>query len=208
MSRIQGWQTGALVLAGLVVAGCSNTATGTPTAADHEPNPPTTTSGPTNPSPPSNAGPSLAPQVTNPKNLRGQDACQLLTPQQQAELTFSGSGTRGVSDFKEEECTWSNSNLAIYMALDTKRHGLEEVYLRRSTYSDFTPSTVAGYPAVRTRRNDKIKSCRVVLGIADDQALHIEFSRHSDGRDPGYEDPCGFAEKVGKMVLDNLPAAR
>ncbi|MCP2261912.1 Protein of unknown function (DUF3558) [Streptoalloteichus tenebrarius] len=207
MSKIQGWQTGVLVLAGLMVAGCSSSTTGTPTAADHATNSPTTTSGPTNRSPSANAGPSLAPRVANPKNLRGQDACQLLTPQQQTQLTFTQPGKKGTSIFGEPECDWSNDNLRIRLASDTKRRGLEETYLRKERFPDFTPSTVDGYPAVRTGRNDKIKSCRVDLGVADDQVLYIEFDRNSRNN-PEYEDPCGFAEKVGKMVLDNLPPAR
>ncbi|MCP2262661.1 Protein of unknown function (DUF3558) [Streptoalloteichus tenebrarius] len=206
MSKIQGWRTGILVLAGLVAAGCSSSTTGTPTAADHATTPPATTSGPTNRSPSARTGPSLAPRVSNPKNLRGQDACQLLTPQQQAELTFTKPGEKGTSAFGESECRWSNGNLRIYLALDTKRRGLEETYLRKERFPDFTPSTVAGYPAVRTGLNDKLKSCRVDLGVADDQVLYITFDRNSRNN-PEYEDPCGFAEKVGKMVLDNLPPA-
>ncbi|MFB9431740.1 DUF3558 domain-containing protein [Streptoalloteichus tenebrarius] len=206
MSRIQGWQTGILVLAGLVAAGCSSSTTGTPTAAGSTTSQSTTTSAPPGGSSTRSAGPSLAPRVANPKKLRGQDACQLLTPQQQAELTFTQPGTKGGTAFGEEECRWSNDNLRIRLATDTKRRGLDETYLRKEKLRDFTPSTVAGYPAVRTDRNDKLKSCRVDLGVADDQVLYITFDRNSPNN-PEYEDPCGFAEKVGKMVLDNLPPA-
>nr|BFF02104.1 hypothetical protein GCM10020241_37790 [Streptoalloteichus tenebrarius] len=94
------------------------------------------------------------------------------------------------------------------MAPDSKRRGLEETYLRKEKFPTFTPTTVAGYPAVRTHLNDRLKSCHIAVGVADDQELLISFSHHSDGRNPEYEDPCGFAEKVGKMVLDNLPPAR
>nr|BFF02101.1 hypothetical protein GCM10020241_37760 [Streptoalloteichus tenebrarius] len=151
----------------------------------------------------------MAPRVTNPKNLRGQEACQLLTPQQQKELTFTQPGRQGISEFGESECEWKNDKLGIFLTLDTKRRGLEETYLRKERFPDFTPSTVAGHPAVRSDRNDNLKSCRVSLGVADDQVLYIDFDRNSAGRsNPEYSDPCGFAEKVGKMVLDNLPPAR
>nr|BFF02103.1 DUF3558 domain-containing protein [Streptoalloteichus tenebrarius] len=191
-----------------MVAGCSSSTTGTPTAAEHTSNQTSTAASRSASSPSAGAGPSLAPRVANPKNLRGQDACQLLTPQQQAELTFTKPGEKGTSIFGESECDWSNDNLRIYLALDTKRRGLEETYLRKERFPDFTPSTVAGYPAVRTGLNVRLKSCRVDLGVADDQVLYISFSHHSAGRNPEYEDPCGFAEKVGKMVLDNLPPTR
>ena len=45
----------------------------------------------------------------------------------------------------------------------------------------------------------------MIVGVADDQTLHVDFGRVT-GDDPAYEDPCGFAESVAAMVLENLPA--
>ena len=145
----------------------------------------------------------LAPPVTNPKNLRGLDPCELLTAAQLTELGMTGQPEKGRSEFGEDDCTWKDSAIYISIAPDTKRQGLEEVYRRKSNVVNFQPSTVDGYPAVRANFTEKF--CNVSVGVADDQVFHLTYGIVTSKK-PEHQDTCGFAEKVSGMVLQNLPA--
>ena len=145
----------------------------------------------------------LAPPVTNPKNLRGLDPCELLTDAQLTELGASAPPEKKQSKFGEDQCTWKNSAIYLTIAPDTKRDGLEEVYQRESNVENFQPSRVDGYPAVRANFTDNF--CNVSVGVADDQVFHLTFGVVTSKK-PEHQDTCGFAEKVSGMVLQNLPA--
>jgi hypothetical protein len=145
----------------------------------------------------------LAPPVENPKDLRGIDPCELLTPQQLTDLTFVEPGVKDTLPGGVESCTWQNSNLSVGLTPDTSREGLEEAYRREDNFDNFEVSSVGDYPAVRT--DFATQFCSVIVGVADDQTLTAHFGRVT-GKDPAYEDPCGFAESVAAMVLENLPA--
>lgn len=182
-----------MALSGVVLAGCDTTATGTPVPQQ---SPPRTTS--------SAEADRLAPRIENPRDLRGIDPCQLLTAQQLAELTLTEPGAKEDLPWGEQMCGWQNSNLSIALGPDTRGDGLEETYRRKDDFDNFAISTVDGYPAVRVNAATQI--CTVVVGLADDQALFVDFGRVT-GEDPAYRDPCGFAETVAGLVLANLPAA-
>jgi hypothetical protein len=185
-----------VAVGGLALAGCDSTATGTPT-------PQSGASDTSSQESSSTESDRLAPPVQNPKDLRGIDPCQLLTPQQLTELTFVEPGKTDSTPWGEQKCNWQNSNLVIGLSPDTRREGLEETYRRENNFDNFEVSSVGDYPAVRV--DFASQGCGVIVGVADDQTVTVHFGRVT-GKDPAYEDPCGFAESVAAMVLENLPA--
>jgi hypothetical protein len=145
----------------------------------------------------------LAPLVEHPKNLRGVDPCQLVTPNQLFELGFTAPGKKGTSYWGEPDCSWPGSVVAIGFAPNTTL-GLEQAYRSKNNFDNFAPSSVDDYPAVRI--NFATQSCGLIVGVADEQTLHMEFTRVSPDA-PGLGDPCGFAESVMGDVIRNLPDA-
>lgn len=58
---------------------------------------------------------------------------------------------------------------------------------------------MAGLPA--TMQLDVQSSCGVTVGLAETQAVEVDYS---DRREP-YEDPCGKARRIAEIVVGNLP---
>lgn len=186
-----------VVLGGLALAGCERMAAGSPTPATTLPDP-----GETSGSAPSTESEDLAPPIENPKDLRGVDPCQLLTPQQVADLTFTEPGTPGPGEVSGDPgCTWVNSNLNINLQVNTDGDGIEQAY--RGAWDNSEKSTVGDYPALRV--NFSASYCGLFVGVADDQVLSVSFGRVT-GDDPAYEDSCAFAESLASMALENMPA--
>ncbi|WP_073487281.1 DUF3558 domain-containing protein [Streptoalloteichus hindustanus] len=189
------------------LAACGVSATGVPRAVTSAP----TTSaaggdGSSTTNAPSSGGGKLAPRVAQPKNLRGLDPCeQLLTPQQRAELTFTKAGEKLPPSHGMEGCQLFSSDLGIIFTVNANRDGLEEAYRNRKRITGFREVQVDGYPGIRSAPSEL--SCRLLLGVADDQDLAIDFTRVGS-RKPEHRDPCAFTETIARMVLPNLPEGR
>jgi hypothetical protein len=186
--------------AGVMLSGCNSATEGSPTAATTPPDTTDSTSGATPSSTPSEG---LAPPVRNPKDLRDVDPCQLLTAAQQSQLGFTEPGEEGTSYWGEPECGWPGSVVAVGLSPNTTA-GLDQAYRNKNNFDNFAPSEVDEYPAARI--NFATQSCGLIVGVADDQTLHMEFTRVSPDA-PGSGDPCGFAESVMGDVIKNLPDA-
>ncbi|SHE54207.1 Protein of unknown function [Streptoalloteichus hindustanus] len=130
------------------------------------------------------------------------DPCQLLTPNQLRELGAAQSGKPDQAPWGETLCTWSDA-IRVTVAPDTKRRGLTEVYLRKSSYNNFEASTVAGYPAVRADFGEI--RCNVNVGVAEDQLLLVQYANNVS-RKVEHKDTCAFGERIAAEVLKNLPA--
>lgn len=176
----------------VVIAGCSDATAGSPVPQTRVSTPTVTESE------------GLAPPVENPKDLRGIGSCELLTAVQKTELAITTPGETRTTEWGEEECDWQNSDLSVAVAPATKLGGLDQAYRSRENFDNFAESDVDGHPTVRV--NVFSAGCSLFVGVADDQALFVDFVRVT-GKDPAYRDPCGFAEKIAGMVLSNLPAA-
>ncbi|MCP2262117.1 Protein of unknown function (DUF3558) [Streptoalloteichus tenebrarius] len=142
------------------------------------------------------------PRVTNPKNLRGVDPCQMLTQAQLRELGASLEGKPDQAPWGETLCRWVD-DIRVTVAPDTKRRGLAEVYARKKSFNSFQTSSVAGYPAVRA--DFGAIRCNLNVGVANDQLLLIQYSNNVS-RKPEHKDTCVFAERIAAEVLKNLPA--
>ncbi len=178
------------------VAACESTATGTP-----RPEPGVSASAGTSTSEEPGR---LAPPVEDPKDLSGIDPCELLTESQLAALTITKAGEPDEAAWHEDKCNWRSSTVNVSLAPDTQRDGLETWYRTRDYYDSFEESEVDGYPAVRADFANEF--CSVIVGVADDQALVVHYTRVSSDA-PGKGDPCPFTESIASMVLENLPDA-
>jgi hypothetical protein len=190
-----------VALVGLSVSACESTAIGSPTAETTVPGASDETSGS---APPSESVRPARP-VKNPKDLRGVDPCELLSAEQQAELDLTGLGEKSISEWGEEGCKWLGSIVGIILDPNTTLgDGLERAYRNKNSFDNFAESNVDAYPAVRI--NFATQSCGLIVGVSDEQTLHMEFTRVSPNA-PGKGDPCGFAETVMGEVIKNLPDA-
>jgi hypothetical protein len=190
----------AAVLVGLVVAGCQSAVAGSPTTATTQPA--GTGGGTSSGAPPSDR---LSPPVDNPKDLRGVDSCELLTPEQRADLGFTQQGKKDTSPWGEERCNFAGSVVGIGFSPNTTLgDGLDQAYRNKDNFDNFAETDVDGYPAVRV--DFATQSCGLIAGVSDTQTLSMEFTRVSPNA-PGKGDPCGFAESVMGDVIKNLPDA-
>lgn len=182
------------VLVGLAMAGCNSAVAGSPsaTATQSESTGGTSTE-------------RLSPPVEHPKDLRGIDPCEFLTPEQKAALRLTEPGERDISPWGEEKCFLKGSVVTIGFSPNTKLgEGLDQAYRAKDSFDNFAESEVDGYPAARV--NVATQLCGVIVGVSDEQTLNMSFGRVSSDA-PGSGDPCGFAESVMGDVIKNLPDA-
>jgi hypothetical protein len=199
--RFRGVVVGAAaVLVGLAVPGCQSAVAGSPTTGTTQPA--ATGGGTSSGTPPSDR---LSPPVDNPKDLRGVDPCELLTPEQRAELGLRPGEKEDISPWGEETCGFGGSIVSIGFSPDTTLgEGLDQAYRAKDSFENFAETTVDGYPAVRV--NFATQICSLIVGVSDTQTLGMDFARVSSSA-PGRGDPCGFAESVLGEVIKNLPDA-
>ncbi|MGW1677668.1 DUF3558 domain-containing protein [Saccharopolyspora sp. NPDC002376] len=153
---------------------------------------------------PSATAPS-APKVDKPKNLKSvTNACDLLTSDQLSQLGGDGKPEEDTSAYGETQCYWSGDAFAVGVSVNTTSGGPAKIQEAGSSRDNFEPTTVDGYPGARVDKQDIL--CRIELGVADDQSVEINYTKHSGGS-PEMDDPCGFAEKITSQVLKNIPDA-
>lgn len=181
---------GLCVLPLTLVAACDQTSPGTPSPQTSAP---TTTD-------------STAPKVSNPKNLKARQACQLLTQDQVQRLGATSTTKVKKSPWGEDQCQWINDAISLYISPDTTQgKGLSTVYDNMAGGENFAPLTIAGYPAARTDKQSL--SCAIYVATSDTQDFLVDFTRLGGTR-ADYMDPCGFAQTVATDVLNNLPAGQ
>lgn len=199
--RVRGTVVGTVAaLAGLVMSGCQSAVAGSPTVVTTQPDATGESSG----VPPSTSE-RLAPSVVHPKDLRGIDPCELLAPEQTAELGLIAPGQKETSDWGETKCLLLGPVVGIGFSPNTTLgDGLDRAYRNKNNFDNFAESNVDGYPAVRV--NFATQSCALIVGVSDEQTLTMELTRVSSDA-PGRGDPCAFAESVAAEVMKNLPDA-
>jgi uncharacterized Zn-binding protein involved in type VI secretion len=179
-------------IAAVLVASCSQQEPGSPS--------PSTTSQS------QGAGASAAPPVSNPKNLKAQPACQLLTAAQLSDLGATATPKPDTSVWGEGKCKWINDEVSLYISPDTTQgKGLSGVYKNLAGSAGFQSLTIAGYPAART--GGESNECAIAVGTSNTQVFLIDLTLFGSRR-ASNEDPCALAQKVGADVLSNLPAGQ
>lgn len=187
------------VVAVLAMAGCQGAVAGSPTPTTRD-----ATGATSEGAPPATSG-RLSPPVEHPKDLRGLDACELLSSEQKAEFSLTEPGKRDTSAWGESNCLLQGPVLGVQFSPDTTLgQGLEQAYRAKDTFDNFAESEVGGYPAVRV--DFATQSCGLIVGVSDEQTLSMDFTRISS-QAPGKGNPCGFAEQVMGDVVKRLPDA-
>ncbi|GAA4611113.1 DUF3558 domain-containing protein [Saccharopolyspora hordei] len=144
--------------------------------------------------------------IDQPKNLAAVSApCQLLSQNQLQELS-AGQAEPGESEWGQENCRWSNQLFAVNISPDTVQ-GQGISWMAKTAGDNGKPdANVNGYPAVHYAETRG--SCATIVGTSDTETFLVNYQIGSEGRgNPEYENPCGMADKIAGMVLENLPPA-
>lgn len=137
------------------------------------------------------------PEIDNPKDVRGANPCDLLTPQQLDRFGL-GPGTPGRNDLGPQ-CVWRGAgSKKVTLTLFTSGEGLSA--LARNSDPAASRVRLQGYPALETFTADG-KYCQYDVGIAPDQALIVTMTG-------GKPNSCAALQDIVPAVLDNLPPYR
>ncbi|TDV45569.1 DUF3558 domain-containing protein [Actinophytocola oryzae] len=186
-----------MLLVALMLAGCESAVAGSPRASSDRPD----TADSTSPS----TSERLSPSVEKPKDLRGIDPCEFVTPEQRAELQLTAPDEKEMSPWGEQLCDLGGSVVGISFSPNTVLgDGLDRAYRSKNSFDNFAETNVDGYPGVRV--NFATQSCALIMGVSNEQTLNMELTRVSANA-PGKGDPCGFAEEIMSEVIRNLPDA-
>lgn len=153
-----------------------------------------------------------APQVTNPRDIRGRaDApcSDLLTPGQLRRIGFREVGETQQLMVGSTACNWDDRDTeqALTLVPYANRDLLADTY-RARLFALFQPTTVADLPAVREQSEPTSIACTVTVGIADTQALEVTYTQLGLLRGERPDDPCGRGERIAEVVIGNLPPLR
>lgn len=186
----------AVVISGLVLAGCGGQTggTGTPTS--------------------STASDGGAPEIPQPeldakKFLN--EPCSLITTAQKSAFGSKDSGKVN-TDQTGSYCFLSPSDGlkgASYSIGVTSQNNLAALYRNRGNIPVFRPGTVAGYPSVTGNSNEGTVEgdCSAYVGVARDVAAYVEVTPR-DRNSADYKDPCPLAEKVAATVVNNIKGGK
>jgi hypothetical protein len=187
------------VAAAVVIAGCSSTEPGRPTA-DGDPSPALSTSTSDGKAPPVRA-------ALNDARLIG-DPCSALTSEQLRSLGFTAAVKTDVEDLAVGNvCSWNDDTIgavgasAGVVVQTTLIHGLSDIYAQRHGMAYFTPVTIEGYPAVLTDLTDQRDSgtCALNLGVSDTSVLAIDYEQQELG-----PSACDKVQALARAVVETL----
>lgn len=187
------------IAAFVVLAGC----TGTPgsSVASAAPSTAATSSAPSVPPSP--------PPVENPLDIAAFDQrpCELLTPEQLAELGFTEPGVEFPAFGPPfDGCDWyaDSSNKTLTVEPVPERDLLAEVYERGDWgYEVFRPTTVAGHPAIIREEIEGNGRCEFTIATGPGTGLRVTSSeiRTPEG------DYCGRGLAAAEAAMGNLVPA-
>jgi len=173
-----------------------------------------------NPSPAATGAPVPATPVTNPPSLAGFHAnpCALLNPQDLAMLSIVPDPVGPVQTLPSRYgpgCNWFKGSSAAVSVTDTNPGEtisptladlLEHHRQDPQRYTTWIETSIDGLPLVLSwSGRPKGKGCAATVGVADDNAIDIEYELRSEKPVPHWQnDPCGAAAKAAELVIKNL----
>jgi hypothetical protein len=144
-------------------------------------------------------------RVTDPKDARGKDACELLTTGQLIELGLDPQTARGDTARNGPGCTWKyadgSTRASVALALRPDGVKLPDAYRLRDSFATFEILEIARHPAVRA--DDLPGECTLNVAVADEQIIVI--NGYLDDREVA--EPCAMARQMAELILSNLPPA-
>ncbi|MGQ0573208.1 MAG: DUF3558 domain-containing protein [Pseudonocardia sp.] len=145
-------------------------------------------------------------RVRNPKDARGLDPCDLLTPAQLGTFGLdTGTARRNPARFGDG-CLWryldGSTTAGLLLATDPNSAKLPDIWRLRQNNVIFEIREVDGHPAIRADRF--ANQCDLAVAVADYQIVSIDA--YADGR--VLPDPCAPAVRMAELVIANLAARR
>jgi outer membrane murein-binding lipoprotein Lpp len=186
---------GAVVVAGLGLAGCSTSNPGSASASSQ-------TASPTSAS----AKPS-APRVANPLDVAKyeQNPCNVLTAAQASQFA-NLTQTRISPDSSGALCRWYDEPRNSVTFSFARGGGLNDAYGYQDSESGYfkVSPDISGYPAVFSGpTDDRSKGgCQLIVGVRDNEVMTVLVSFRSSS--PYYADPCAQATKATEMAIATL----
>ncbi|MGQ0576954.1 MAG: DUF3558 domain-containing protein [Pseudonocardia sp.] len=147
-------------------------------------------------------------RVPRPTDLRGIDACDLLTDLQLAELGLRPESARpGPYLPNRDSCIWSwvddpLNSAGVLTHVSTRNPALPGLYARAEAIEGFEPVQIAGHPG--TRGLSGINGCEIDMATSDDQILGL----YDNSGGAPMADPCARPRRMAELVLPTLPPRR
>lgn len=141
--------------------------------------------------------------VPEPKDVRGIEACDLLTDGQVLELGLvPESAEQRDQGPRIQTCVWSSAihpanPVSIQKNVDTPLPVLDGQFLIRDSLLFYEEREVAGHPALRAELSDT-GTCTITVAVSDYQGVATTADRP-------LPDPCVMSTRMAEFVLSNLP---
>lgn len=140
--------------------------------------------------------------VENPLDLKAvSDPCQLLTPEQLAQLENPTEAEPTELEWGEKGCSWYGEQYGLELSPNTVSGGFATIRQNQKSFDNYQEVEVAGYQAARTDATDI--SCSLWVAVSDDSTLGVQVGKYD-----AYDDlpqPCELAEKIFPEVVKNIP---
>lgn len=138
--------------------------------------------------------------------LSKEQICKIVSPEQAGQLglvkprigerTYNGLET--TCNYESRNPSGNKISAGFHMA---NKHGLSDIYDKKTRQKTWEPFTVQGYPAVVVDKNDGTRSCSIYMGVTDRLAMELDYG----GRDSvSAEQACQRDKKLAGMVVSNL----
>lgn len=141
--------------------------------------------------------------VPEPKDVRGVEACDLLSDDQVRELGLvPESAEQRDQGPRIQTCVWASlvhpaNSVSIQKNVDTPVPVLDGLYLLRDSLLFYEEREIAGHPAVRGELSDT-GTCTIAVAVSDYQGVGTKADRP-------VSDPCVMSTRMAEFVLSNLP---
>ncbi|KEI45462.1 hypothetical protein GU90_03195 [Saccharopolyspora rectivirgula] len=140
--------------------------------------------------------------MENPLDLKAvSDPCQLLTPEQLAQLENPTEAEPTELEWGEKGCSWYGEQYGLELSPNTISGGFATIRQNQKSFDNYQEVEVAGYQAARTDATDI--SCSLWVAVSDDSTLGVQVGKYD-----AYDDlpqPCELAEKIFPEVVKNIP---
>ncbi|RKT51572.1 DUF3558 domain-containing protein [Saccharothrix australiensis] len=191
-----------ILAAVLLLAGCSQTTTGSPTSASA----PTGSSGTSDAPPSSSRSGSAAEPKKRPKtiNVRDVDPCTLLTEAQRAEFGADQAPRKStVPNLDWSVCYFNRADHKyIVGATVITTEGLE-FYTGSAKRDEAEKLEVGGFPAVLVKRPGRAPSCVVAVDVSDGQMVDANIGSFGE---TDVDTLCQLAPRVAGAIVATLMA--
>ncbi|MDN5751596.1 MAG: DUF3558 domain-containing protein [Pseudonocardia sp.] len=146
----------------------------------------------------------LAPPVTDPRDVRGIAACDLLTAEQEERIGLDAATEEQIRAGDDRGCEWRSTDgegVISAVGVQDPPVGLDGLYNVREAYPVFQPGEIDGRPIVRADFVDTDgRDCSIFIGIADDQMIQ---ARAGFAFQPGRG--CEIVREMAAAMIANLP---